>query len=63
MNKLMIGGMIVIGVLFFLGTSGGIMRQSDGGFRSSAGPGFKSYASSSRSAVRGIGNAAGGILK
>ncbi|RYH09449.1 hypothetical protein [Tropicimonas sp. IMCC6043] len=64
MNKLLIGGMIVIGGLFFLGMSGGISGNLGGsGFGAKGGGGIKSYAKSSGSAIKGIGNAASGILR
>ncbi len=66
MNRLLIGALIVAGILYFLGNPGGVMRHSGGsgfGAGSGGGGGIKAYANSSRGAVKGIGNAAGGILR
>ena len=64
MSKLLIVGLIVLGALHFFGSPGGVMRHSGGNaFSASGGAGIKGYANSSRGAVKGIGSAAGGVLK
>lgn len=64
MGKLLIGGLMVAGALYYFGNQGGVMRHSGGsGFSKGGGAGIAGYANSSRGAVKGIGTAAGGILK
>lgn len=61
MNKLLIGGLVVAGALYYFADSNGVMRHSSG-FGSSGGTGISSYTGAGRSAAQGIGSAAGGIL-
>lgn len=64
MSKLLIGVLIAAGAFYFLGSPGGVMRHSGGsGLGKGGGAGIGAYANSSHGAVKGIGNAASGILK
>ena len=62
MNKLMIGALVVMGVLYYFGSKPTTMTLSSTGV-SGGGSGISSYANSSGSAVKGIGGAASGVLK